>query len=51
MTEIGHDRNFNYIITTIFHELDHFSDSFDLGKYFSEFEVNPSNITLEIQSL
>ncbi len=42
-----HNRNFDSTILTVFHELNHFRNPFDLGLYFTQFKINPTKISLE----
>ena len=42
-----HDRNFDNTILTIFHELNHFRNPFDLGLYYTQFEIDPNKLSLE----
>lgn len=42
-----HNRNFDDTTLTVFHELNHFRDPFDLGIYYQQFEIDQTNIPLE----
>ena len=44
-----HNRNFDNTILTVFHELNHFRNPFDLGLYYTQFEIDPNKLSLERQ--